>query len=313
MGKMRRLRFHALPFLALGAGIAIACGSSSSGDDDAVPTGDGGSTDGTTVGDGNAPRDGSAGDGSADAAVFTPLDFGSRLVLWLDGSQMLKTRDAGIDASPVITDWNDLSTSHNNAHIFEGEPRELLGDAGIHGLPVVNFDGNSGLSIPESASLVWGTGDFSLYVVFRYQGVPLFSLVAGKYDPVVPFPGPNLYANYFIPCLSTNIAARLDSTHFVQTQDGGYDNDQMRVVGMRRTGTHLELRVDGVSNVTDDAGFPDGGVVDVSAPDASFYIGARPTGAQLKGDVAEVLGVKGTLSDADVEALEAYLKKKYGL
>jgi hypothetical protein len=301
------------PVLFAGACIAVACGSSSGGDDSDIAAVDGSVSDGT-FSDGKASGDGSVGD-AADSAVFSPLDFGSRLVLWLDSSQMLTLYDAGIDASPGVDGWGDLSSAQNDAHLFSGSPQVVSGDAGLNGHPVVWLANNSILAIPESTSLIWGTGDFSLYVVFANE-TPFgtFALVAGKYDETAPFPGPNLYSNYFMPAPSTKIAARLDSTHFtLEVDDGGTNDDKFRAVGMRRSGTKLELRIDGVSTTSDDGGYPDGGAVDVTAPDASFYVGGRPTGAAMSGRVAEVIGIKGTLSDADVDALEAYLKAKYGL
>jgi hypothetical protein len=309
---MRSRVWPLFPVVFAGACIAVACGSSSSGDDSDIATTDGSVTDGTFSGDGSSSRDGSARDGAIDAAVFSPTDFGSRLVLWLDSSQMLTLVDAGIDAAPGVDGWGDLSTAKNNAHLFSGSPREASGDAGLNGHPVVSLDNDSILAIPESTSLIWGTGDFSLFVVFANESAT-FALVAGKYDENAPFPGPNLYANFFMPVPSTKIAARLDSTHYtLEEDDSGSNDDKFRMVGMRRSGARLELRIDGVSTISD-AGYPDGGAVDVTAPDASFYIGGRPTGSPMSGRVAEVIGIKGTLSDADVDALEAYLKTKYGL
>ncbi len=123
-----------------------------------------------------------------------------------------------------------------------------------------------------------------------------------------------MYANYFTPAPSTKIAARIDSTHYTLEEDAsGSTDDKFRMVGMRRSGAKLELRIDGVSTSSDDAGYSDGGAIDVTAPDASFYVGGRPIGGPMSGRVAEVIGIKGTLSDADVSALEAYLKSKYGL
>ncbi len=310
---MRARVWPLFPVILAGACIAVACGSGGSGDDSNIGATDG-STDGT-LGDGNTSGDGSVRDSAADAAVFSPLDFGSRLVLWLDSSQLLTLYDAGIDAAPGVDGWGDLSTEKNNAHLFSGTPQEVSGDAGLNGHPVVLLDNNSIFAIPESTSLIWGTGDFSLYVVFANESaLDNFSLIAGKYDQTAPFPGPNLYANYFTPGPSTKIAARIDSTHYtLEADDSGSNDDKFRMVGMRRSGVKLELRIDGVSTSSDDAGYSDGGAIDVTAPDASFYVGGRPIGAPMSGRVAEVIGVKGTLSDADVSALEAYLKTKYGL
>jgi hypothetical protein len=83
-----------------------------------------------------------------------------------------------------------------------------------------------------------------------------------------------------------------------------------RLVAMRRRGMTLEIRVNGAgAGSTTDAGIDR----DVSAIGYDFFIGGHDPTVRLKGTIAEVIAVKGTTSDADLAALEAYLIKKYGL
>jgi hypothetical protein len=298
--------------------IAVACGG---GDDTAAPE-DG--LDASQTQNDAAQRDGGGGgnDGSdmdvVDAAPpeFTPSALGARLVLWLDAAKSIGLVDSGLAAGATIDSWGDLSGNQNNA----GQPGALkptalpgTSDAAVGGLPVVAFDGTRFLLVPSSASLAWGTGDFGMFVVFRSRN-PLgsFGLIVGKYNAVAPFAGPNLYSNYFAPQPTTEIVGRADGNHLARSSDGGFNDDKPHIAGMRRSGATIEVRVDGVASVNADAGSPDGSAIDVSAGDASVAIGYR-NGAGLRGDIAEIVCVKGNLTDAEVSQIEAYFRAKYGL
>ena len=175
--------------------------------------------------------------------------------------------DAGRDADTVGS-WGDLSGNQNDAKQLTPTLEPLLfageSDSGAAGHPVIGFNGTERLLRDRN---VLGS----------------LGLVIGKYLPVAPFPGPNLYANYFNPTASTSVVARLDSSRCASmavNPDGGVD----------------------------------GGPIDVSAPDASVYVGARPSvGAGLVGEVAEIVGVRGSMTDEEVAELESYFRKKFGL
>ncbi len=89
----------------------------------------------------------------------------------------------------------------------------------------------------------------------------------------------------------------------------------IHLLGGRRTGNTLEIRVDGQSSGT----LTDGSVaVDVSAAGANAAIGANggnlsPEFQQLHGDVAEIVAVHGTLAPADLASLEQYLMTRYAI
>jgi hypothetical protein len=92
----------------------------------------------------------------------------------------------------------------------------------------------------------------------------------------------------------------------------------VHLLGGRRFGDTLEMRVDGVSSNTLTSAAEVN--VDISATGASAAIGQNGFGSppgpefqQYHGDIAEIIAVGGTLSDGDLALLEAYLKTKYGI
>jgi hypothetical protein len=246
---------------------------------------------------------------------FTPDALGSKLVLWLaaDGSYSL------VDGGVV---WKDKSDAGNDA--VQDDPAHQPGyldggtDGSVAGNGVVHFDGTSWLQIADSVSLEWATSDFGLYAVVRHTNVaPSYAIVYSKWTDTPPYPGIFLWANYpYGPThtgpAETGYITRLDTDHELFS-DGGLNDDQMRVVGIRKTGDHFELRVAGQLA----ADTPDAGGYDAAAFDAvgrPVYLGGRPQLVQmLQGDIAEIAGLKGTVSDKEQSDLEAYLKSKYGL
>jgi hypothetical protein len=77
---------------------------------------------------------------------------------------------------------------------------------------------------------------------------------------------------------------------------------------VRRNGATCETRVDGVA--TPGMGCS---TVLVNAAGAPVLLGRSYDGFGSTEDYAEIVAVKGTLSDSDVGKLEAYFKAKYGL
>ena len=106
----------------------------------------------------------------------------------------------------------------------------------------------------------------------------------------------------------------MESLKTLEADGGPYNDNVMRIVGVRKVGNKLELRIGGVAVVVN----PDVSGYDVTAANAAgtpSYVGGRD-GANfqnLEGDVAEMLGIKGTVTDFEQTDIEAYLKAKYGL
>ncbi len=54
-------------------------------------------------------------------------------------------------------------------------------------------------------------------------------------------------------------------------------------------------------------------MVDVSASGIDVNIGQWNNGSLMNGDIAEMVAVKGSISNGDLSSLESYLKSKYNL
>lgn len=289
--------------------IAVACSSSSDGGGDApIPLPDRvGSEAGADAADDVTQPDPDAATGS-----FTPASFGARLVFWLDATKGIGVSDAGKDGATAIVSWADQSALRNDAL----QPVAALQPVVVGGAhPYVGFDGTDRIAIKDNPTIQWGKDDFAIATVVRYTNPqPTFALVVGKYDLQAPFPGPNIYANYFAPQPSTAMVGRIDGNHVVASSVTGCNDGKPHVVVLRRTGTGIDVRVDDKASANAEAGAEAGGPIDVTAPDADIVIGNRPNGtAGLRGDVAEVIGIRGTVTDAEVSSLESYLRAKWGL
>jgi hypothetical protein len=88
----------------------------------------------------------------------------------------------------------------------------------------------------------------------------------------------------------------------------------VHLLGIRRAGSTLEVRVDGAlsSSLTG----PQVASTDVSARGSDAIIGhngyaPRPEAQQVHGDIAEMLAVRGAVSDAELAGLERYLIERY--
>jgi len=304
--------------LILGAmGAASACsGTSSSPVDDATAAGDAGQDPesggnaGADAAGPQAPADGAA---QADAAIDVASVPG--LVLWLDATRGV------LHFSGVVASWADQSGQKNDAAQSIVYNRPTFAASAINGLPAVHFDMNAQwgtfLTIADSASLRWGTDDVYLAVVARFDndvgGTGSNSRFGTFYFKQGASGGPFFHANAPGKTPTSGFAFELsdDAAHRVVSTGLGYDDARGHLFAVRRRGTTLELRHNGA---------PDGArtvpVVDVSAPGVAVSLGAtmeRIDSNRLNGDIAEILAVRGALSDATLAGVESYLRAKYAL
>ncbi|CAN5448711.1 hypothetical protein BH09MYX1_BH09MYX1_56610 [soil metagenome] len=312
--------------------VAVALLASACGGEDTVsiPDPDAGGNDTGTNNDASTTTDGGTDgntttDGATDGATTTDggiFQVGSvtGLVLWLNAGKGVNVNN-GVDA------WADQTSFKNDAKQTIQGRRPTLASSAINSLPAVHFDkGGSGNSngqmvvIPDSVSMQWGTGDFFVVLVARYdnavtdgnsRGVGvLFSKVAQANT----FAGPALYGN--IPSLTvSNPTVGLDFSTQVTAGNyvvsaNAYNNGNPHAFAIQRVGTKLDLRVDSASIATST-----GTGVDVSTVGTPTRIGADAdaTNFRLNGDVAEVIAVKGALSSNDQNGIQSYLKSKYAL
>ena len=313
--------------------VALACGGSTDvidGGDDAATGNDVTTSNDTGTGnDTGTTVDASSNDvtttndtgTTVDAGPFDPSQLGTDLVLWLDANKGI-TKDVN-NNNNVLT-WADQTSYHNDASGSGGNQNvhePSVNATAINNLPAVIFSSqqNTYLQITDSVSLEFGTGDFAIFMVAEYanstqnqgsQGT-FYAKVAGNTTPR----GPQLYGNAFVNnAYTSNIRARIDANDNVNSTATGFNDAKFHRIGIRRNGSALEVWTDGtLTSFTPDAG----GTLDVSAGGSDVYIGIQQPGGfggvRLQGGIAEVIGVKGTLSSTDVTSLDGYFKTKYAL
>jgi len=247
-------------------------------------------------------------DSGADAGPPLPTALGARLVLWLAADRGFTADGVG----PLV--WKDQSGAGNDAtqDTVAKQPARLDGSGGgVGGKPTLHFTGAEYLQIADRASLQWSASDFSVFCVERHTNpTTSYALLYAKWTDVPPFPGFFLWADY---PTTTGFVTRLDENNAAFSTDAGYNDETLRVVGARKHGNDLQLFVgstlageNAATTVADPAGF--------DAVGLPVYLGGRPAGIQmLQGDISEVVAVKGTLTDAEMTNLQAYLKAKYSL
>jgi hypothetical protein len=310
---MRRFALVALSLPLLVVTI-YACSEDSTSSSPSVP--DSGTTTptSTSTSTNTPPGDSSTPpvDGGADTAQpFTPAALGGRLVLWLDADRGYDLVDGGVV-------WKDQSPEGNHAiqDTPARQPQRIDGgvlDAGNRG--VVRFAGNQYLSIADDTSLQWGAGDYAIFAVVRHTNNPSsgnpYAIVYAKWIDTAPYTGPFVFANY-PETVTSGYVSRVDDSREART-DGGLNDGVLRLVGTRKLGNDLELRINGTKQDQIDAGGYD--TAAFSAFDASAVIGGRAAAnfQALEGDIAELIAVKGSLSDAEQTNIEVYLKARHGL
>jgi hypothetical protein len=258
------------------------------------------------LGPGGAPAQ-----GAPDAAACTVKSLAG-LVLWLDGTQ------GAHESSGSVTSWDDQSGQQNDAApSVAGAGAPVLVTNAIGGHPAVRFDGTSYLVIEDASSLQLGTGDFVVAIVARHTtptdvgwGYGIFYI---KYQVPYPFTGPQLTGNTE-EGTSQAFAQLTYHQAIVDTAQSGLNDGQPMLLVMHRRASgsqsSLEIRLNGATSAIGTGGDY---AVDVSALGRPLFIGGTPDAQNVVGDIAEVVTVKGTTSDADVIALEGCLKAKYGL
>lgn len=245
------------------------------------------------------------------APAWTPEELPG-LSLWLDAAQ---GTDSTVDG---LQRWYDLSEHHNNAvPVTPKGVAPVVVENALGGRPAIHLDGTNYLRIEDAESLQFGEGDFLVALAARHTtpttGPWGYGLWYSKQESTNPFWGPCLIANTIARTtqLEMQVSYRIAS---VITPESDLNADKPMVLVMHRQGvddqTKLEVRLNGVSSLANQGSLF---AVDVSALKKPVHIGGTPAKQNVFGDFAEVIAVKGTVSNKDVHALEGYLLKKYGL
>ncbi len=257
---------------------------------------------------------GTAGTGGAPNPPFSPSTL-SGLVLWLDASLGVTA-----DGANKVSAWTDRSTHQNDAAQVDASHRPSLVKETINGHSSIHFDGDVSqayLAAPDSGSLRWGTGDFTVHVIAGYSNAaiqPTFGMLYGKFLTTAPFPGVVLWGNYQLLSNApvVGLAGQLNSDDgTIVYAVAGLNDGHFRDYSVRRVSGQVRLAVNNGTPST----FAQTTASDVSAAGSPVYFGSNPTTPKqcLIGDIAEVIAVSGVLSDLDDAQLHSYFVQKYAL
>ncbi len=227
----------------------------------------------------------------------------SNLAFWFYGGAGVTQSGGNVSA------WTDQSSHHLQAiqYTLANDPTVSAG-----ALPSIGFDDRSMtyLRIPDTNALQW-PADFTIELVLPYNADPSArGAIYNKTTAAAPHTGLSIFIND-PPDGAGKISAHLNDTTTVTTATGGF-NGLTTLVGVRRTGTTLEIRINGAlsSSVTVPS-------VDITAGGILTWIGADGWSAGYAdgyyGNISEMVAVNGTISSTDLANLESYLRSKYGL
>ena len=294
---------------ALGAAMVVfACGGTDSG---AIgsPGGDSDASgaDGTAGGGGDAANDAAtSGDAANDAPGEAAVDAGPfhpgklpGLSLWLDDT-------VGVVMNPLaagrVKRWLDQSGLGNNAEAAGGDgviSTPALDPAAVNGKDAILCDSQTYFTIPSVSSLQFGTGDWGIVMVAKVSVQAGAAGSAPLYQKVAP--------NGVALTVTGEGSLRLDAQGPTGTGGGsallaGAPSSAFQLFAARGRALEVSTLLGTATGPTTTA--------DVSgdnAPVTFCRAGTDPS------SVAEVIVVKGKLSDVNLAKTKQYLKKKFGL
>jgi hypothetical protein len=280
--------------LAIGVAACTASEDLGSNPDGGIGS-DGGDSGGPSTTDGgdasNPAEDGGADASDAgDAGSWKPTQLAG-LSLWLDDT-------AGVVMDPLkagrVKRWLDQSGQNNNAESAGGDgvtSTPALDPAAVGGKDAIACDLQTYLTIPSVSSLAFGTGDFGIVIVAK---VTALSSLFTKLTPE----GLSL-------TVTSESTLRLDA---VGTGGGfallpGVPTDKFTYFVARGKELRVQAGANSASGATSTA--------DISGDNAPVTL--CQSSITKKVSLAEVIAVKGTLSDADLAKTLSYVKAKFGL
>jgi hypothetical protein len=212
--------------------------------------------------------------------------------------------DAGIvaDASGLVSEWNDQSGNLNN-FISGGQP--LVVSNALNGMPVIRFDGQTTyMYAPPSPSLAL-MGDMAIYAVVNFNGLlgATNGMIVSKTTVSLP-----ASFDYYVRSSAVQFYRGNGSTYGLANASTVPSANVPHVMDVTMQGNTVTQRLDGQPN----------GITTISTSIGDngdyVFIGMRNDLAnRLKGDLAELIIVGGTVSSNDTVTIENYLSTKYGL
>jgi hypothetical protein len=235
------------------------------------------------------------------------------LAFWFDPTSL-------VSGGGKVVQWSDLSGNANHASQGIATYQPTYSASGIAGLPSATFTGPiSFLAIADTTTMRWGTDDCVVVAVVRATPETAPDAMIYQKTGASPYDGVDLYLNALAPSPSTLAAAQVSGNVFALSRapPATFVDASVHVVGARRAGATLEIRVDGAASGSIMSAMV--ASVDVSAVGWTANIGQNGYNTpiaefqQLHGDIAEMVGVNGSLTLAELADLEDYLKSRYGI
>lgn len=212
--------------------------------------------------------------------------------LWLDASKI-----EGLSDGNAITTWNDASANGVNPTQATAAQKPTYKTNIINGLPVARYDGGDILA----ASITLPT----FITMFVVSG----NATNGKTFFIEQGPNTNTNNGFFFYGEGVSIVNTYRSGMH-ETSKAGWFGNSWAVASFTYDGSFLIYKngTQVTGNTTSGSSRSNSDVTD------NLYVGAR-TGliVPMQADLAEVLIYSGKLADTDRQAVEDYLKTKYGL
>lgn len=262
---------------------------------------------------------GSAMDALVDGCVQTPTCiFGSHLSFWFDGDHRTTVL---VDAGRVER-WIDRSTNHHEAYAVFHQANDLVWeDSAVRGRGAIRFSGDrvDAAVLETTGDLGYVNGDFLLVVVASYNNPPGypatlfvdrpgFFFVANSCTESRVFGGSRLEAPDRYNCADSGIG--------VWSGSSGWNDGTPHVFSLRQmiAASTIAVRIDGAETSSVQATALSAGGGDIGGGHPWVGEGWFGTEWSLGGYISEVIGVDGSYgTPEEVAALDAYLRRKYGL
>lgn len=292
---MRRLELRSLtsPLLVAVSGVIALAACTSDQDLGSRPDGGDLAEAGADASDSGSSDSAAPGDAGSDAGSDGEVDSGEWTPKQLPGLQLWLDTRVGIVPNPSdpgrVRRWLDQSgNGHHATAVQSNDPEPTLDPAALNGLNVVRCDTQASMTIDDAPGFKFGTGDFGVVAVAKVN--------------VSSNGGPGIYSK-------DNVRLYLDSSKTLRLSTAGGEAsvsgipvDKFQVLSAR--GTQLEVR--GGGNIGN-------GPKSTADLDSNAPVSICTSSSSQPIALAEMLVVKGTLSDADLAKTESYLKAKFGL
>jgi len=288
-----------------------------SGTDSGTDSGTSSNTDSSTPNDASPTSDASA-EAGADASVSispTTLDSQDMLALWLEAAPQNYTTINGI-----VHTWLDRSKNHNDA-ASAGTTYPAIVNGAINGHGALSFPDNATwLTIPDAASLQFGTDDYLVVAVANPATGGAYFFSKALYNNCGSS-GCHYNVGLELFAMSSTLAdggtslfpaTNLDQTDKEYWGDPAFDGS-FHVVASRRQGSNLFVYFDAQTPRSQGVN-----TVDVSLAQTAVTLGFVSQGTfhpPVSMEMSELIAVhKGpTLDDATVNGVLSYLRAKYNL